>query len=414
MQDECEVQGACEEGGLRSRKKAKVRSLIQKTLLALVLERGYDAVTVEDVCRGADVSKKTFFNYFPSKDAALRGNYEALISSDDLRRELEANAGRNYLDVIAEATQLELSDAATADAEVRRLRREVFTAMPHLMYRTKKDHAELQRTAMGALRMFLTDHPECRLEPQRTLDEEMLAASSALASVMRIRLTRSVLSERTMGADEARELLCGVVVGSPRPKPALAPTSDAAPMKHVPPDMAAFALARSADERITDDERFMRVALDLAYEAANAGEVPIGAVVVCDGQIISEARNRRETDNDPSGHAEFSAIVQASRELERWRLPDCTVYVTLEPCIMCAGLMHQSRIGRCVFGASDPKAGALGTLYSVHADERLNHAFDVTPGVLEEECAELLRAFFAERRLEKGENGAAAKGSSPV
>lgn len=91
-------------------------------------------------------------------------------------------------------------------------------------------------------------------------------------------------------------------------------------------------------------------------------------------------------------------MLAASQELDAWRLTGCTVYVTLEPCLMCAGLMHQARVDRCVYGASDPKAGALGTLYRVHADERLNHTFEATPGVLEEECATLLRDFFAARR----------------
>ena len=154
----------------------------------------------------------------------------------------------------------------------------------------------------------------------------------------------------------------------------------------------------SADEVAEADERFMRAALDQARLAAAEGEVPIGAVVVCQGEIIAEARNHREADADPSAHAEFSAIMQASRELERWRLPDCTVYVTLEPCIMCAGLMHQARIGRCVYGAPDAKAGALGSLYSVHADARLNHTFDVTAGVLREQCAAVLSEFFKTRR----------------
>ena len=154
----------------------------------------------------------------------------------------------------------------------------------------------------------------------------------------------------------------------------------------------------SADERIEADERFMREALAQARRAAAEGEVPIGAVVVCQGHVIAEGRNHREADADPSAHAEFTAICRASRELGRWRLPDCTVYVTLEPCIMCAGLMHQARIGRCVFGAADPKAGALGSLYAVNADARLNHAFPATGGVLADECAALLAEFFAARR----------------
>lgn len=156
----------------------------------------------------------------------------------------------------------------------------------------------------------------------------------------------------------------------------------------------------SADEVIEADERFMRAALNQAKAAGAAGEVPIGAVVVCQEQIVAQAGNRRERDCDPSGHAEFIAICQAARELGRWRLSDCVVYVTLEPCIMCAGLMHQARIGRCVYGASDSKAGALGSLYSIHDDTRLNHRFCVSSGVLEDACAQLLRDFFEARRAE--------------
>ncbi|MCD8200278.1 MAG: tRNA adenosine(34) deaminase TadA [Coriobacteriaceae bacterium] len=147
-----------------------------------------------------------------------------------------------------------------------------------------------------------------------------------------------------------------------------------------------------------DDIAYMRLALDEARAAGELGEVPIGAVVVYDGEVIASAGNRRETDQDPAAHAEFRAIEQAAEALGRWRLSGCTVYVTLEPCLMCAGLMYQSRIERCVYGAPDPKAGALGTLYTVHEDERLNHTFEVTSGVLQEECADLLRSFFADRR----------------
>lgn len=157
------------------------------------------------------------------------------------------------------------------------------------------------------------------------------------------------------------------------------------------------------------DEHFMRLALEEAAHAAALGEVPIGAVVVCDGEVVARGHNRREIDRDPSGHAEFSAMMDAARALERWRLSDCTVYVTLEPCLMCAGLMHQARIARCVFGAHDPKAGALGTLYDIASDERLNHRFEVTSGVLADDSAELLKAFFAElrtRRSDTSERGA--------
>ncbi len=146
------------------------------------------------------------------------------------------------------------------------------------------------------------------------------------------------------------------------------------------------------------DIQFMQLALEQARKAAELDEVPIGAVVVQDGKVVAQACNRRETDADPAGHAEFLAMKQASRELGVWRLSGCTVYVTLEPCIMCAGLMHQARVDRCVFGAFDPKAGALGSLYQVNADDRLNHVFAVTSGVCEDECSQLLKSFFKEKR----------------
>ena len=159
------------------------------------------------------------------------------------------------------------------------------------------------------------------------------------------------------------------------------------------------------------DIEYMRLALDQAKAAAEMGEVPIGAVVVYQPidpgtrkplaapRVIASACNRRETDRDPAGHAEFLAMKQASEQLGAWRLTGCTVYVTLEPCLMCAGLMHQARVDRCVYGAQDPKAGALGTLYAVHQDSRLNHQFEVEAGVCEQECAALLKDFFAQRRI---------------
>jgi tRNA(Arg) A34 adenosine deaminase TadA len=143
------------------------------------------------------------------------------------------------------------------------------------------------------------------------------------------------------------------------------------------------------------DETYMAIALEEAAAAAAIGEVPIGAVVVCDGAVIARAHNRREIDHDPTSHAEMLAIRETSSRLGRWRLSDCTVYVTLEPCPMCAGAMHAARIGRLVYGAPDPKAGAVGTLYDLSSDERLNHRFDYTPGVLADESAVLLRSFFA-------------------
>ena len=159
-----------------------------------------------------------------------------------------------------------------------------------------------------------------------------------------------------------------------------------------------------------NDEAYMRMALDEACKAGEAGEVPIGAVVVFEPidrgtrkplaqpRVIARSGNVRERSKSPAGHAEFEAMLEAARELDAWRLSDCTVYVTLEPCIMCAGLMHQARIRRCVYGAPDPKAGALGTLYQIHADTRLNHTFEVTAGVLEDESVALLKSFFSSRR----------------
>ena len=143
------------------------------------------------------------------------------------------------------------------------------------------------------------------------------------------------------------------------------------------------------------DEKFMREALAEARAAAAVGEVPIGAVVVRDGEIVARAHNRRELDQDPSAHAEFAALCAAAQALGRWRLSDCTVYVTLEPCCMCAGLMVNARVGRCVYGASDAKAGASGSLYDLNADSRLNHRFHVTAGVLADECRAVLSNYFA-------------------
>lgn len=150
---------------------------------------------------------------------------------------------------------------------------------------------------------------------------------------------------------------------------------------------------RTPEEQQALDAQYMALALEEARAAGAAGEVPIGAVVVyepidrgtrrplAEPRVIARGRNRREADRDPAGHAEFLAMKEAARVLDAWRLTDCTVYVTLEPCIMCAGLMHQARIARCVYGAPDQKAGAVGTLYDIHADGRLNHQFEVTGGV---------------------------------
>lgn len=141
-------------------------------------------------------------------------------------------------------------------------------------------------------------------------------------------------------------------------------------------------------------EQYMREALSLADAAAAIGEVPVGAVVVKDGQVIASAHNLRERDQDPAAHAELLAIRAAARALGTWRLDGCTVVVTLEPCPMCAGLMVLSRVERCVYGCTDPKGGFLGTLADLSQHPRLNHRFEVVPGVLADECAGRLRTFF--------------------
>lgn len=165
-------------------------------------------------------------------------------------------------------------------------------------------------------------------------------------------------------------------------------------------------------DQFADDERYMREALAEARAAATLGEVPIGALVVYEGRVIARAHNRRELDEDPSAHAEFAAMMEASRILGRWRLTGCTVYVTLEPCLMCAGLMVNARIERCVYGAADPKGGAVGTLYDVSRDARLNHSFDVTAGVLESECAAVLREFFQGLRAGRTDGAAGSNDAS--
>lgn len=144
----------------------------------------------------------------------------------------------------------------------------------------------------------------------------------------------------------------------------------------------------------------MRRALDLARRAAQAGEVPVGAVVyeTDSGRVLGEASNRREQDRDPSAHAEFLAILEACRAVGDWRLKQCSLAVTLEPCPMCAGLIINARVGRVVYGADDPKAGAVRTLYTLLNDDRLNHACGVRAGVLAEESAGLLRDFFRSLR----------------
>lgn len=146
------------------------------------------------------------------------------------------------------------------------------------------------------------------------------------------------------------------------------------------------------------DLAFMRAALEEARAAAAAGEVPVGAVVVQRGAIIGRGQNRVLRDLDPTAHAEMTALRAAARALGNYRLAECSIYVTLEPCAMCAGAMVHARLERLVYGAADPKAGAAGSVLGVINHPRLNHAMEVSGGVLAEECGELLRDFFRERR----------------
>ena len=154
----------------------------------------------------------------------------------------------------------------------------------------------------------------------------------------------------------------------------------------------------TALETIAEDEARMRSALALADEASAAGEVPVGAIAVCEGRVVGSGRNAREADADPFAHAELRAMAQAARELGRWRLTGVTLYVTLEPCPMCAGAIVNARVSRVVFGCADPKAGAAGSVVSLLDHPRLNHRPEVRGGVLGEEASERLKRFFQARR----------------
>jgi tRNA(adenine34) deaminase len=147
-----------------------------------------------------------------------------------------------------------------------------------------------------------------------------------------------------------------------------------------------------------EDEWFMRIALEEARRAGEEGEVPVGAVLVSAGEVIGRGRNRPIALGDPTAHAEMLAIREGAAKARNYRLPDSTLYATLEPCAMCAGALLQARVRRLVYGAEDAKAGAVKSLYGLLADDRLNHRVEVTSGVLEEECREILRRFFQERR----------------
>ena len=163
----------------------------------------------------------------------------------------------------------------------------------------------------------------------------------------------------------------------------------------------------------------MRAALREAHASAGRDEVPVGCVIVHDGLVIGRGHNQVETLEDATAHAEIVAIGAASSALGSWRLSDCTLYVTLEPCAMCAGAIVLARLGRLVYGASDPKAGACGSVLDVIHERRLNHRVDVTTGVLADECGELLRRFFARKRAagkraQPTDEGASARAKRPA
>lgn len=149
------------------------------------------------------------------------------------------------------------------------------------------------------------------------------------------------------------------------------------------------------------DEQFMKRAIDQAYIAEENGDVPIGCVIVHEGQVIAKAYNQREQLTDPTAHAEIIALTQAADYLSSWRLTGSTIYVTLEPCPMCAGALVLARIDRLVFGCFDPKTGSCGSIYNIVEDTRLNHIVSVTSGILGDTCSEQLSGFFKRRREEK-------------
>jgi len=149
------------------------------------------------------------------------------------------------------------------------------------------------------------------------------------------------------------------------------------------------------------DETFMRAALDLARQAAIAGEVPVGAVVVKNGKIIGSGSNAPISKHDPSAHAEIAALRDAAQQIGNYRLVDCELFVTLEPCVMCVGAMFHARIARVVFGANDPKTGAAGSVFNLFNETRLNHHARIHGGVLAEECGKVLSDFFATRRAQQ-------------
>ncbi|HSE85998.1 MAG TPA: tRNA adenosine(34) deaminase TadA [Candidatus Binatia bacterium] len=162
------------------------------------------------------------------------------------------------------------------------------------------------------------------------------------------------------------------------------------------------------------DASYMRLALDEASKAAAEGEVPVGAVVVCENEIIGRSHNRREELRSALAHAEVLAIEQSSRHLGRWRLSDCQLYVTLEPCVMCVGAIVQARIGRLVFGCLDPKGGAVESLYQLCDDSRLNHRLPVVGGMLAADCSAILEGFFNRLRRKQRDETKAERWPSPA
>ena len=157
-------------------------------------------------------------------------------------------------------------------------------------------------------------------------------------------------------------------------------------------------LEEQARLREKEDRKFMRQALTQAKKAATIDEVPIGCVIVCDGKVIARGYNRRNIESSVLGHAELAAMKKASKKLGDWRLEECTLYVTLEPCQMCAGAIVQSRIPRVVVGCMNPKAGCTGSILNLLDIQAFNHQADLTTGVLEEECSQLMKQFFRELR----------------
>lgn len=155
---------------------------------------------------------------------------------------------------------------------------------------------------------------------------------------------------------------------------------------------------KGTSSRLTEDEYFMRQALACARKAAAAGEVPVGAVIVHAGRIVARGYNRPIAKHDPTAHAEIEALRKAARRLRNYRLPNCTLYVTLEPCAMCAGAIAYARVARIVFGAPDPKAGACGSVIDLLREPRVNHHTQAEGGLLAEECAQIVRDFFRTRR----------------